>query len=221
MRHAVLTRRHTVCLMQDWLDAPMSGSDTEGPTSLSELPPGPRSRADASGGSLDDGGEWAGFGTGDFYDTTDGSSADDAAATANGNSAASPLPCSSLSDSSLSGSTLSGSWRGSVDPADEPAGAAVTASQELEARGALRSLLRRLTPQWLTPRQRGLALLWMLVGLVATNWCVADLHTAAWRPRCAEQMAAHSSLECGTSSQTHAEAACASACFQVRHDLCA
>ncbi len=163
-----------MCLMQDWLDAPMSGSGTEGPTSLSELPPGPRSWADACGG-----GEWAGFGTGDFYDTTDGSSADEATATANGNSAGSPLP---LSDSSLSGSTLSGSWRGSVDPADEPAGAAVTASQELEARGALRSLLRRLTPQWLTPRQRGLALLWMLVGLVATNWYVADLRTAAWRP---------------------------------------
>jgi hypothetical protein len=43
-------------------------------------------------------------------------------------------------------------------------------SIEAGARGALSRLVRRLTPQWLSPRVRGLVLLWGLVALVATNW---------------------------------------------------
>lgn len=51
-------------------------------------------------------------------------------------------------------------------PADESAAvSSIDASP-----GRLGALLERLTPKWLSPRGRGIALLWILVALVSTNW---------------------------------------------------
>lgn len=46
------------------------------------------------------------------------------------------------------------------------------AAEELEGRlrGPWRQLASKLTPGWMTPRARGLGLLWLLVALCATNW---------------------------------------------------
>jgi len=45
-------------------------------------------------------------------------------------------------------------------------------AEEFESglRGAWRKLTQALTPGWMTPRTRGLGLLWLLVALCATNW---------------------------------------------------
>ena len=85
----------------------------------------------------------------------------------------------SSTDADAAASTsAAGSFQGSVASIDAPPehlAADVTASLddasiEAGARGALSRLVRRLTPQWLSPRVRGLVLLWGLVALVATNW---------------------------------------------------
>lgn len=51
-------------------------------------------------------------------------------------------------------------------------------AEEFESglRGAWRKLTQALTPGWMTPRTRGLGLLWLLVALCATNWCIPIPH---------------------------------------------
>ena len=83
----------------------------------------------------------------------------------------------SSSDVSGVGNLLSESSLSVDSTADDVDGAAAAApalpassSNVAGVRGAWRSLLTRLTPSWLSPRVRGLGLLWLLVALVATNW---------------------------------------------------
>lgn len=125
------------------MGAPSAGPGAEGPTSLAELQP------EASA-----------------WDSLDG--------WASGNGAGS----SSDSAGAAAGASVAESLQTSVASLEAPSGditAELTASQddsgiEAGACGALSRLVKRLTPQWLSPRMRGLALLWGLVALVATNW---------------------------------------------------
>lgn len=48
--------------------------------------------------------------------------------------------------------------------------AAAAKEPEGRLRGPWRQLASKLTPGWMTPRARGLGLLWLLVALCATNW---------------------------------------------------
>jgi drug/metabolite transporter (DMT)-like permease len=127
---------------QEWMGAPSTGAGTEGPTSLAELQP------EASAWDSLDG--WASVG---------GASRSVEADAAASTSAAGSLQASLASVELMPSDIVAGL---APLPDDD--------SVEADARGALSRLVRRLTPHWLSPRVRGLVLLWALVALVATNW---------------------------------------------------
>ena len=130
------------CHMQEWMGAPSTGAGTEGPTSLAELQP------EASAWDSLDG--WASAG-----------------------GASSSVDADAAASTSAAGSLQASLASVELPPSDIAAGLTALPdddSVEADARGALSRLVRRLTPQWLSPRVRGLVLLWALVALVATNW---------------------------------------------------
>lgn len=133
-------------MSQEWMGGPPTGPGAEGPTSLAELDPQASALASTDG--------WA---------AGNGAAASVEADPAAGASAADSLQASAASVELLPGDAAA------VAAAQEEGG------REAGARGALREVVRRLTPGWLSPRVRGLALLWLLVALVATNWCVRTL----------------------------------------------
>jgi hypothetical protein len=128
--------------MQEWMGAPSTGAGTEGPTSLAEL------QSDASAWNSLDG--WASAGGAGSTVDTDGAAGTSAAGSLQASLASVEVPPSDIA-------------AGLTAPVDDD-------SIEADARGALSRLVQRLTPQWLSPRMRGLVLLWALVALVATNW---------------------------------------------------
>ena len=128
--------------LQEWMGAPSTAAGAEGPTSLAELQP------EASAWDSLDG--WASAG-----------------------GAASSLEADAAASTSAAGSLQASLASVEVPPSDIAAGLTALPDEdsvEAGARGALSQLVRRLTPQWLSPRVRGLVLLWALVALVATNW---------------------------------------------------
>lgn len=137
------------CHMQEWMGAPSTGAGTEGPTSLAELQP------EASAWDSLDG--WASAG-----------------------GAGSSVEADAAASTSAAGSLQASLASVELPPSDIAAGLTAVPdddSVEADARGALSRLVRRLTPQWLSPRVRGLVLLWALVALVATNWCACLVAT--------------------------------------------
>lgn len=130
---------------QEWMGGPPTGPGAEGPTSLAELDPQASALA-----------------------STDGS----ADGWVHGNGAAASVEAGAAAVASMADSLQASTASVEALPRDAAAVVAteIDGGREAGARGALQRVLTRLTPGWLSPRVRGLALLWLLVALVATNW---------------------------------------------------